>query len=483
MTIRAVFFDMGGTIETFRYTPEMRLHATPELRQKLVAAGIELPLNDQQLFELVNEGWGRYHKYSIRSMDELPVDKVWREFILPGFPVDSKILSAVAEKLMVYLELTYYHREMRIEVPGVLEELRQTGYKIGLISNVCSRSQVPQSLESYGLRQYFDPLILSSQYGRRKPDPSIFHHAAQSAGVPTSECLYVGDRIARDIVGARRAGYGYAVQIINEFDHGEKDEGATPDAVIRQMTELLDFIRFISAKERGTVRRERKIRALLFDAGDILYHRPNRGQHLSVFLEQLGLSDRELPADEANTLKCKAYHGEISPDQYREKLIRLHGIADPLLIERGKKALVQDEDNIQFIDGVADTLRTFKAEGFLLGVVTDTAAPLHIKLDWFERGGFGDVWDSVVSSREVGIQKPDPLIFNASLAQLGVGVDQAVFIGHSPEELQGARGLGMKTIAFNFAQPVQADFHIKKFPDLLDVPILALKETKVTGEK
>ena len=28
MTIRAVFFDMGGTIETFGWTPELRLQET-----------------------------------------------------------------------------------------------------------------------------------------------------------------------------------------------------------------------------------------------------------------------------------------------------------------------------------------------------------------------------------------------------------------------------------------------------------------------
>ena len=53
------------------------------------------------------------------------------------------------------------------------------------------------NLKEYGIRQYFDPIVLSSEYGRRKPDPAIFHYAARLANVPTSECLYVGDRIAR----------------------------------------------------------------------------------------------------------------------------------------------------------------------------------------------------------------------------------------------------------------------------------------------
>ena len=97
---------------------------------------------------------------------------------------------------------------MRPEMPAVLEAIKQMGLKIGLISNVNSRGQVPTNLKEYGIFHYFDPIVLSSEYGRRKPDPAIFHYAARLANVPASTCLYVGDRIVRDIDGAQRAGFG-----------------------------------------------------------------------------------------------------------------------------------------------------------------------------------------------------------------------------------------------------------------------------------
>ena len=68
---------------------------------------------------------------------------------------------------------------MRPEIPEVLAALREMGYKIGLISNVNSRGQVPKNLSQYEIKHFFDPIILSSEYGRRKPDPAIFHHAAR----------------------------------------------------------------------------------------------------------------------------------------------------------------------------------------------------------------------------------------------------------------------------------------------------------------
>src|SRR5512138_2304747 len=243
MRIRAVFFDMGGTIQTYGYDRALRLRATPGLRRLLVNAGIDLPLDDEQLEAVVSSGLDRYKRWSISSLVELASCSVWQEYILPDYHVDPGRLEAAAEDLTFYVETHYYRRAMRPEIPAVLESIRGMGLKIGLISNVSSRGQVPANLEEYGIRHYFDPIVLSSEYGRRRPDPAIFHYAARLANVPTSQCAYIGDRITRDIEGARRAGFGLAIQIEHDFPHGEIDEGATPDAVVKDMQEVLDILR------------------------------------------------------------------------------------------------------------------------------------------------------------------------------------------------------------------------------------------------
>ena len=65
--IQAVFFDMGGTIETFNYTRELRLDATAVIQQHLVQAGINLQLDNEQLLEVITSGLGRYKFFSIES--------------------------------------------------------------------------------------------------------------------------------------------------------------------------------------------------------------------------------------------------------------------------------------------------------------------------------------------------------------------------------------------------------------------------------
>jgi putative hydrolase of the HAD superfamily len=235
-----VFFDMGGTIETFWHNRELRLQATSEMCRLLEQAGIRLNLTAEELYTAVIQGLDRYRRWSKHFLIELPPRRVWREYILADYPVARHQIDAIAEELSFFMEMRYYQREMRPEMPTILEAVHKLGLKMGIISNVQSRDLVPASLKRYGIYHYFDPIVLSSVYGRRKPDPSIFHCAAQLAGVPSSMCMHVGDRISGDILGARRAGYRLAIQIRHRFqaDSEDPDEGPPPDVVLNDMTEL-----------------------------------------------------------------------------------------------------------------------------------------------------------------------------------------------------------------------------------------------------
>lgn len=471
MKIQAVIFDMGGTIETFTYTRELRLETTTLLQQKLIDAGIDLHLSNEQLFDVITSGLDRYKRWCLQSMEELPSWRVWSEYVFPSFDIEKKKLAEIAEDLMFLIETRFYRRAMRPEMPEVLQALKQMGLKIGIISNVNSRGQVCMNLKQYGIIDYFHPIVLSSEFGRRKPDPSIFYHAARLIEAPASQCVYVGDRVVRDIDGARRAGFGLAVQIRHDFEHGENDTGFTPDAVISNMTELLDILKEKRDCE-PTHQDARKIRGLIFDAGDILYFRPQRGVGFVTFLKELGLEISPNHIQQKKEIEHKAYRGQITHDEYRESIVRMYGINDPEQLARGKQALIDDDANVAFFEGVPETLLALKQQGYLLGIVTDTANSISAKLSWFERGGFGHVWDSIISSMDIGTRKPDPKIYQAALQQLGLTPDQAVFVGHRVSELDGARAVGMQTVAFNYDKDASADYFIEKFSSLLKLPVL-----------
>jgi putative hydrolase of the HAD superfamily len=468
MTIKAVIFDMGGTIETFGFTHELRMNAMHDLVQMLKKGGIELGMSNEDLLQTIENGIKRYHDFCLMSLIEYSPERVWNDFVFKGLNVDREKVNLIAEELAMFVENRFYERNMRGEVPEVLKEIRKMGLKIGLISNVNSRGQVPENLEKYGIKDFFNPIVLSSEYGIRKPDPSIFHYAARLMNVPTSACIYVGDRISRDIIGSKKAGYKLSIQIEHDFKHGESDEGANPDAVICNMKELLPLLNQALALPNQMP--ASGVRAFLFDAGDVLYYRPKKKQDFATFLQKIGVDDSKKRSAEKEALTRQAFKGQIDQDQFFSAYLNLLGINEPQLISEGKRVLQDENSDVKFFKGVRDTLLELKKKGYMLGIITDTANSVQAKLQWFELGGFGHVWDSIISSKEVGMEKPDPGMYNAALEQLGITADQAVFVGHRKSELDGARAVGIKTIGYNYDEDAQADIYITSFVELLKIP-------------
>ncbi len=469
MMLKAVFFDMGGTIDTFRYTREQRIKAVSAVRECLSRTGIITSCSDTCLADMITSGTSEYLRWNMVSNIELRPAEIWATYFLKDLHLSSSDLEPIGEELAFIYETRLFTREMRPEIPQVLAEIQKMGLKIGCISNTQSSQQVPYSLKEYGIDSYFDPVVLSSVYGRRKPDPAIFYHAARLAQVPTSACIYIGDKVNRDILGAQRAGFRAAIKIHHVYDNGEPDEGAEPDAHIENMLELIPLIKQYLAQDEQTARKANghKVKAIFFDAGDILYHRPNKEQHFKAFLESHQLHQPAGFNEEKLRLKDLAFTGKISRHSYYEQVIRIFGITDPGLIAEGVDAMNTDDSNAEIICGTPETIRELKEKGYILGIITDTAMTLSIKLNWFDQYGFGRVWDTVISSKEVGARKPDPEMYLRALNQVGVDPCDAVFVGHKKAEIDGAHEIGMKTIALNYDSGTLADAYVN---DIREIP-------------
>ncbi len=242
-SIRAVLFDLGGTLEEVYYDHPLRLAATEGLLAILSQHQLDpgLPLAD--LYAVIDAGMSRYGQYRHDTELELPPERVWSEFVFANtFPASAII--PIAEELAFYYDTCFYQRTMRAEVPSALQTLRDRGLRLGLISNIYSRGQVPYNLDRYHIRQYFEIVVISSEFGWRKPHPSIFEHAAQLLELQPAQCAYVGDTLSRDVRGAQRAGYGMAIQI-KSFLTRKADSAADtdqPDAVVTSLTQVIDLV-------------------------------------------------------------------------------------------------------------------------------------------------------------------------------------------------------------------------------------------------
>ena len=155
------------------------------------------------------------------------------------------------------------------------------------------------------------------------------------------------------------------------------------------------------------------------------------------------------PASNSKELRVEAHAGRLSEEEYYRRLLAHFGLKDPDDIAGGIDLLTRVNREVEFFEGVAETLHDLKKSGFRLGIVTNTFNSKTEKLEWFRRIGIDQLWDSYANSCDLQLVKPDPEIYLAALEPLGISPANAAFVGHAQKELDGAKALGMTTIRFN----------------------------------
>jgi putative hydrolase of the HAD superfamily len=234
--IEAIFFDVNGTLrirEPYEPTQRAAFSRMLELLGKEDAS--------DEYWEELSRRQKAYTRWAQENLLQLSEEEIWTRWILPEEPRER--IEPVAAELM----LAWGERKGRaVPKPGAEEtivELKRRGYRLGVISNTMSTLDIPRGLDAYGWKNYFDVVILSSALKRRKPAPEIFWEATRAMKVEPAHCAYLGNRISRDVVGCKKA--GFALGIIIKPPSGphtdEQDQTVVPDAVIHTLSELLDI--------------------------------------------------------------------------------------------------------------------------------------------------------------------------------------------------------------------------------------------------
>ncbi len=112
-------------------------------------------------------------------------------------------------------------------------------------------------------------------------------------------------------------------------------------------------------------------------------------------------------------------------------------------------------------EDVIPALQRLRTRGIATGVISNWDARLEGILT---RMGLAQELDTVVSSADVGMRKPDPRIFELACDRLGVSVVEAAHVGdHHYSDILGARAAGL--------QAILVDRHAKDLPLVGPVPI------------
>jgi putative hydrolase of the HAD superfamily len=219
MSIKGIIFDFGFTLFYFD-NPSVERYV--ECFKKGLLKSIELlkekqvwndKLSDEAFVHKFSKKREQYWRESRKTRKEFPTSLIYKE-VLESLQEENSVNNVDHLDEETYEKLAdMYHSFEQAEwkpFPKTKETLEKLSkyedIKLAVLSNHPSRTMVESSLKEYNLFTYFDAVVTSAEFGKRKPDPEIFHYTLEKMGLKkNNECMVCGDEYA-DIVGGDRAG-------------------------------------------------------------------------------------------------------------------------------------------------------------------------------------------------------------------------------------------------------------------------------------
>ena len=197
------------------------------------------------------------------------------------------------------------------------------------------------------------------------------------------------------------------------------------------------------------------LRAVLFDAGNTLVRiDPERMRSVyraaELKLDRDRFHEAELRARSVLHDGVRRGHKGTEPEVWRayfERLFALTGVparAMDAVSDGVRREHAADHLWTSAVPGTAETLRSLSGAGYRLGVISNADGRMEAALD---RAGLRALVEFVIDSEVVGVEKPDPGIFEAGCDAMGLPPGACVYVGDLyPVDYVGARGAGLEAV-------------------------------------
>jgi len=197
--IRAVIFDCYSTLIDIK-TNEEREEVFHYLSLYLQYYGAKMGAESlKSALKLERE---QYSHSKDERYPEVDIEIVFRN-LLKKEGLDNPFLAESCCKLFRVLSREYF--QLFPDSVPVLQEMRQKGYQLGVISDAQKVFCLDEG-KMLGLSPFFSRIIMSTHLGFRKPDPRIFIVACTLLKIPPMEAVYIGNDPETDIGGAKGVG-------------------------------------------------------------------------------------------------------------------------------------------------------------------------------------------------------------------------------------------------------------------------------------
>jgi putative hydrolase of the HAD superfamily len=242
--VKGIIFDVNGTLIDIR-TDENYGKIYRFISRYLNYQGIVADKDDikNEYFAIMREQRGA----KIEEHPEYDATEIWREFIRRRMREGYFISPEKAAQLPLFLAELFRgisRRRLKLypDVRKVLEHLRGH-YRLAVLSDAQKAWALPE-MRTVGIDRFFSPIVVSGDYGFRKPDRRLFEIALSGMGLAPWEVLYVGNDVYRDVYGPQQLGMK-TVHFRSNQGRQHMD-GVNPDYVIHAFAELPQAVDFIA---------------------------------------------------------------------------------------------------------------------------------------------------------------------------------------------------------------------------------------------
>ena len=193
-----IFFDIDGTLLDYKLAEKNGIldffseHNHIFSGEELEASKLWNPISEQYFNQFLS------NKLSFQEQQRLRMMDLFQKY---GIHLTNEEAD---QKFKLYLTLYEENWTVYEDVIDVLENLKQKGYLLGIISNGDYDQQI-EKLSYLNIIHYFNSVIASSRVGVAKPNIAIFQVASMKAKCRVQDCYYIGDRLETDALSSKNA--------------------------------------------------------------------------------------------------------------------------------------------------------------------------------------------------------------------------------------------------------------------------------------
>lgn len=239
---RVVLFDLGNTLVYDKYDAgtweTLYQRAEDALWTSLHAAGVAAAGSD--LFGRRETLFHHYYNLRENDLDEPGIGNILKRALeADKIPISDEVLKTALRAMYAVTQANWYAEDDALQT---VQTLQRRGFRLGVISNGADDENTYMLLEKAGLRSYFEFVLSSAAFGRRKPDPDIFRAALNYFDMPPEEAVMVGDTLEADIAGANQLGI-FTIWVTRRVgDRQNLDGRIRPGAQVEDLAEIPDIL-------------------------------------------------------------------------------------------------------------------------------------------------------------------------------------------------------------------------------------------------